>query len=189
MITIDGHDVGISSSTIDQKDGRETIIQILKMGPYDGMLTTQVAAALGIDQVTVRTLVHKHNLELMTIGNGIRKQLQSLEIMPKQKGQPPKFLPKKSIQLLVKIVNTPEAWAIYRQLWKIIESPTVYAEVQRQVHGTDFLSQMEKVISDQRRFNEEVRERLGSDGRARLEVIDVTPTRKQLNGSGNGIAD
>jgi hypothetical protein len=104
------------------------------MGEEEGLLSTQVCDVLGITPQNFNQVVKRNNLMLSTLSLKPRSELVKNGLISKS-DYSSRFVPKASVQALVKIVNTPEAWAVYNQLWETLESPAEYVSVQTDVHA------------------------------------------------------
>lgn len=78
---------------------------------------------LGVDRRTVSE--HLGNLSSHTGQNSPAlvpvAELRQHGLAPQGRGRPPRLITKEEFQFLVKKVNTPQAWAIYNELWGAAE--------------------------------------------------------------------
>ena len=106
-----------------QVNGRELLVQLLRMGEHEGLLTTQIASALGVTTQNIYHIIRRESLDSVTMSHTVLASLQDHRIINQRIGiyNAPNFLPRPTIEALVKIVNTPEAWALYEQLWEAFD--------------------------------------------------------------------
>lgn len=95
-------------------NGKRAII--LRINGQDGMFLSEIARLLNVDSSTIHHLIKSYSLSFMRITQETRTTLRNKKVIPIT-GRPSHFLPKETVEAVVKLVNTPEAWAINRQLW------------------------------------------------------------------------
>ncbi len=97
-------------------NGKEALVQIISMGEEDGLTVPQLAELLNTSDQNVRKRANEHAICTVPIVPSIRKTLLKHNIIP-IKTSKVLFVPRDSISALIKVINTPEAWAVYYQLW------------------------------------------------------------------------
>lgn len=95
---------------------REVIVSLVVHNGAEGMLTNQVAEILNISENAIQKHIRNYALSAGVMLPHIMRTLKDQNIIP-IKSKQATFLPRETIKALVKIVGTPEAWAIYEQLW------------------------------------------------------------------------
>lgn len=95
-------------------NGKRAII--LQINGREGMTLPEVERILGVSRQNVHQLVKTHGLILSTLDSQNAQVLRLKGIIP-MRGRTPNFLPQETVKSLVKLINTPEAWAIYEQIW------------------------------------------------------------------------
>ena len=106
-------------------NGLSTIL--VTMNGQEGMLLPELAKVLNVGRDTLSDHIKRHNLSFVSPTRQTQQELRKQNVI-KLSGRSPNFLPRATVEALVKLVGTPEAWAIYGQLW----------EVARAVHAGDF---------------------------------------------------
>lgn len=99
----------------DLENGQRAII--LQINGQDGVLLPELTKVLGVTSSTIYQLIKKYNLSFVSITKETKVTLRKEKVIPIT-GRLPHFLPKETVEILVKLINTPEAWAINRQLWE-----------------------------------------------------------------------
>lgn len=100
-------------------NGLSTIL--VNINGEQGMVLPELAKVLGVKAVTLRGLVINHKLSFVGLMNETAQSLRKLGVISMQ-GRAPNFLPKATIRELVRLVGTPEAKAVYNQLWDVAEA-------------------------------------------------------------------
>ena len=98
----------------DLENGQRAII--LQINGQDGMTLPEVEKCLGVSRQNIHQLIKIHDLIMSTIDLQNAQVLRLQGVIP-IRGRAPNFLPRETVKALVKLVNTPEAWNIYEQLW------------------------------------------------------------------------
>jgi hypothetical protein len=96
--------------------GETLVVEVLKLASGDHMTVAQVAEMLSVTTQNIRALVARHGLVATAGSDQNITELRRLGVIP-IKTTVVNLLPKATIRALVKIVDTPEAWAAYSQLW------------------------------------------------------------------------
>lgn len=81
------------------------------------MLVADVADTLSVGTRNIQQLVTQHGLVRREASHQNLADLRAAGVIP-FKTSVVNLLPRETVEALVKIVNTPQAWAAYRQLWK-----------------------------------------------------------------------
>jgi hypothetical protein len=89
---------------------------MLTIGDQEGMLLPELARVLGVAQQTLRSHCERHSLNINAVSVDARRQLKKEGIIHLNSARV-NFLPRETIQELVRLVGTPEAKAVYNQLW------------------------------------------------------------------------
>lgn len=122
-ITPDTQDIQVTEKSIKLLDGSEVVAQILRMNDNENMTVSAVAEMLGVTPQAIRMEVMRASLVVTKCNDQILDSLKQLGVLA-FKTTVANLLPKATIQALVKIINTPQAWAAYRQLWTDLQEPT-----------------------------------------------------------------
>jgi hypothetical protein len=94
---------------------------LITLDGTEGMTLPALAEVLGVDIDSLRSHCDRHNLIKTAISSFNQKELRARGVIP-MRGRSPHFLPKETIKELVRHVGTPEAKAIYSQLWEVAEA-------------------------------------------------------------------
>jgi hypothetical protein len=85
------------------------------------MLLPELAKVLGVEGQTLRMHTARHSLNIVTVSVDARRTLKKEGLIHLNSARV-NFLPKETIRELVRLVGTPEARAIYSQLWDVAEA-------------------------------------------------------------------
>lgn len=94
----------------------------------EGMTLPELAKLLGVGRNTLANHIARYSLASITPSDQTGKQLR-MQGAISITGRAPNFLPQSTIEALVKLVGTPEAWEIYGQIWGVVKA----------VHSGDFI--------------------------------------------------
>lgn len=94
---------------------------LVTLDGQEGMTLPELAKVLAVEAVTLRGLVRNHNLSFVHITSESQKELRKQGVIPIT-GRSPNFLPRETVEALVKLVNTPQAWAVYNELWVVAKA-------------------------------------------------------------------
>jgi excisionase family DNA binding protein len=103
--------------------GRDTLVKLIVMGEEEGLTTKQAADLLGVTVNGIQKAIADHNLSFTTV-SGTPLLLLKRQGVVGRAAPKVKFMNRETIRQLVKILNTPEAQAVYDQLWELAD--TVY---------------------------------------------------------------
>jgi len=117
-------DMIVSEKNVTQADGEAIVVTIINLGDGESLTVADTAELLGSSTASVRKDIERHGLVVTKCHDQNLQELKRLGLTP-FKTTVVNLLPKATIQALVKIVNTPEAWAAYRQLWITAEQPSI----------------------------------------------------------------
>ena len=113
----------IQISTTELKQAGESIVvTILRLGDEDCMTVADTAELLNVTTGGLRGMIRDHSLIVCNTHDVQLAELKQRGVIPLNSARA-NLLPKGTIQALVKIVNTPEAWAAYNQLWQDATAP------------------------------------------------------------------
>jgi hypothetical protein len=90
---------------------------LVTMGEQEGMLLPELAKVLNVSASALHHSIKVHNLNIVSPTHDVRKTLKQEGVVALNAARV-NFLPQSTVEALVKIVNTPEAWAVYGQLWQ-----------------------------------------------------------------------
>lgn len=110
-----------------QQAGETIVVTVLRMGNDESMTVADVAELIGVTAAGLRGMIRDHSLIVCIAHDDQMEQLKQLGVVPLKSARA-NLLPKATIQALVKIVNTPEAWAAYNQLWVDAAGPKATAD-------------------------------------------------------------
>ncbi len=97
-------------------NGKNAVVQIISMGEEDGLTTPQLVDLFNTSQQNISKILSKYAIRSQPLVVSIRKNLLEQGVIPFRTTRV-SFVPRDSIAALVKVINTPEAWAMYYQLW------------------------------------------------------------------------
>lgn len=89
---------------------------MLTIGDQEGMLLPELARVLGVQSSSLLHSIRTHGLLVVSPTHYQRLQLQQEKIIHARTTRI-NFVPQETVEALVKIVSTPEAWSVYSQLW------------------------------------------------------------------------
>jgi hypothetical protein len=113
-------------------NGLATIL--VTLNGQEGMLLPELARVLGVSTKNLHRINRQHGFEIVTPGYHVLSTLKKEKVISLNAARV-NFLPRETVEALVKIVNTPEAWTIYRELWEVAEA----------VHKGQLITAMQKV--------------------------------------------
>jgi hypothetical protein len=125
-------------------NGKAALAKLLFVEGQEGMLSTHLAELLNIANSTMREHIQRYAISAQALPAHSMRSLKDMDVIPIH-ARTAVFLPRDSVRALVKIINTDEAWLIYRQLWDDAE------ELNR--IKPEYLSQRERLIELQRDLN------------------------------------
>lgn len=99
--------------------GLQTIL--VSINGEQGMTLPELAKVLGVERNTLQTHIKQGGLVSVGINDQNAQSLRKAGVIA-LKGRAPNFLPQATVEALVKLVGTPEAWAIYNQLWSVAKA-------------------------------------------------------------------
>lgn len=91
---------------------------LVTIGEQQGMLLPELAKVLGVTQSTLKDHCTRHRLLIASPDVDQISDMQQQGVIS-LKTRRVNFLPRETVEALVKLVNTPEAWTIYGQLWEV----------------------------------------------------------------------
>ncbi|WP_141732393.1 hypothetical protein [Oligoflexus tunisiensis] len=97
-------------------NGETRLARIIWLGEEEGLITTQIAELLNVAESTVRSHIKKHAVCARTLSAHIKHSLKDSNVIP-IKSHGGLFVSREGIEVLVKVIDTDEAWEVYRQLW------------------------------------------------------------------------
>jgi hypothetical protein len=128
----------------------ETLIaKVIRLDDSEGMLSIHLAELLGVSDSTIRHHLRNHAIGACKIYTHRMRSELGAEVIPIF-ARSVLFLPKESIQYLVKVINTAEAYAVYRQLWEYAEKFSAL-----KVENDQLLAQCELLRSERDKFQSE----------------------------------
>jgi len=96
---------------------QKLIARVVKLDETEGMLATHLSELLNISESGLRKHIHRHAIGAQSlVAHRMRSELGA-DVIP-MFARSVLFIPKASIKQLVKVIDTPEAWAIYLELWE-----------------------------------------------------------------------
>lgn len=110
-----------------QQAGETIVVTVLRLGDDESMTVADVAEMLNVATSNIREHIRVHSLVVRKTDDQELVTLRKLGVVS-IKTTTANLLPKATIQALVKIVNTPEAWAAYNQLWVDAAGPKATAD-------------------------------------------------------------
>lgn len=137
-------------------NGLQTIL--VTLNGQEGMLTGDLANLLNVTGRNIRQLCADHNLNIGSVGSDVVIQLKKQNVIALNAARI-KFLPRETVEALVKLVGTSEAWTIYGQLWSVVRS--VYSGDLRKasldvgLSEDDTLDNLEKALKLARQYKAE----------------------------------
>ncbi|RYG98979.1 hypothetical protein EON65_50800 [archaeon] len=112
--------VQVTNQTI-QVSGKDLYIRMVELDGTKGLTSTQVQEYLGIDKFMFLRTVGKLHLAGAKIATSHFQTLRGLSILP-LKANNNKFWNLSQIEMMVKEVDTPQAWAIYKHMSEITKA-------------------------------------------------------------------
>ncbi len=107
---------------IKRKELSNGLITILvTLNGQEGMLLSEVARVLGVSRSTIQQTVRNRGLLMISPTNQQIRDLRHNNVVS-MKARSSNFLPRATVEAIVKIVDTPEAWTINKQLWAAAHS-------------------------------------------------------------------
>lgn len=101
------------------KSGLETVL--VSLNGQEGMMLPELAKVLGIGRDTLSYHCRRNNLSMTSVARQTQQHFRKIGIIPME-GRSPSFLPRETVEALVKLVGTPEAWSIYNDLWQVVKN-------------------------------------------------------------------
>ncbi|WP_141735919.1 hypothetical protein [Oligoflexus tunisiensis] len=96
--------------------GQRSIINVIRSGKTEGLTVGQVADMVNISERNVWKHIYRHAITTAPLGQHSLRGLKDAGVVLIH-AKRAAFVPKSSVQQLLKLINTPESWAIYYQLW------------------------------------------------------------------------
>ncbi|MDQ3233669.1 MAG: hypothetical protein M3Q07_17770 [Pseudobdellovibrionaceae bacterium] len=94
--------------------------RVIRLDGSEGMLSTHLSELLNISESGLRKHIRSRAIGAQSVvAHRMRSELGA-DVIPIF-ARSVLFLPKESVQELVKVIDTLEAWAVYRQLWEYAE--------------------------------------------------------------------
>lgn len=124
-------------------NGKTMTARWLSMGTDELFLQKDAAVLLGVDVSNIKHIIARNNLVSVTPSHEQKEYLAKTNVISKKDHQS-KLLPRDTMDALVKIVNTTEAWAIWSQILNATRNPTANIELQQEIGGLD---QVAKVVN------------------------------------------
>ena len=124
-------------------NGKTMTARWLGMDGGEYFLQTDAAVLLGLTATGLRSILDDNNLSSVRMADETIEFLRTRSVIAKT-GRPPQLLPRDTMDALVKIVNTTEAWAIWAQILNATRNPAANIELQQEIGGLD---QVAKVVN------------------------------------------
>lgn len=121
--------------------GQILTVRWLAMETADFFTTGDAAKLLGITDGGLRKIISQNEL-LIECPTRDQKQFLTERSVIKIKDNRTKLVPRETMDALVKIVNTPQAWIIWGQLLDAIRNPKSYVSLQHDIGGNERLEQI-----------------------------------------------
>ncbi|NRA63764.1 MAG: hypothetical protein HRU19_04735 [Pseudobacteriovorax sp.] len=100
--------------------GKELLLNLITMDGDEGLLSNEACQAFGISPSGLRSHMQRHEICSSLIETVKLKSLKKQGIVSNKTNQTT-FIPKEGLRQLVKLINSPEAWSIYNQMWELID--------------------------------------------------------------------
>jgi hypothetical protein len=105
-------------------EGQHSIIKVIRSGDLEGLTVSQIAEMTNIGERAVWKHIYRYAITTVPLGQQSLRSLKDAGILLLH-ARRAIFVPKASVQQLLKLISTRESWAIYYQLWnnseKLIE--------------------------------------------------------------------
>ncbi len=105
-------------------EGQHSIIKVIRSGDLEGLTVSQIAEMTNIGERAVWKHIYRYAITTVPLGQQSLRSLKDAGVLLLH-ARRAIFVPKASVQQLLKIISTRESWAIYYQLWnnseKLIE--------------------------------------------------------------------
>lgn len=152
--------------TLKLEDGLTAKWLISGIGQVGGMLKKDVAALLGVDYKTLDYYIRSCGLVTTKLSSMERQKLKKSNVIP-LKANNTTIVTAESIDVLVKKIDTPEAWTRYNNLLEAVRNPVKNAELQTEMRGiegakqygkeyTQAISNLEKKVDSLEKLNKQI---------------------------------
>lgn len=131
----------VATQKISFENGKSMTARWLSMGTEELFLQKDAAVLLNVTVSTISECIKTHSLDSFGMAEDVRNYLVKTNIIDKRDGQS-KLLPRATVDALVKIVNTTEAWAIWAQILNAVRNPTANIALQQEIGGLDQVAQV-----------------------------------------------
>ncbi len=137
-------------------NGEARLARLIRFDNEEGLTTTQLAELLNVAESTIRNHIKKQAVCARSLSAHIKHTLKNSNIIP-IKFHGGLFLSREGIEVLVKVINTDEAWEVYRQLWndarELAALKPILAELQAKHDAT--LAEFNLVSAERDRYQSE----------------------------------
>jgi hypothetical protein len=103
-----------------QVSGKEFVVAVLSMRDGEYVTYQQAAEVLGTSTANVRNVISRAGVSATKCGRDELSQLKLVGVVG-SKAPTANLLDKEAMRVLVKVINTPMAWAAYTALWGIAD--------------------------------------------------------------------
>lgn len=131
----------VATQKISFDNGKSMTARWLSVGTEELFLQKDAAVLLGVDTTALRHSITLHGLVSLRITQEQKEYLIKANVISKKDHQS-KLLPRATVDALVKIVNTTEAWAIWAQILNAVRNPTANIALQQEIGGLDQVAQV-----------------------------------------------
>lgn len=94
---------------------------LVTLDGQEGMTLPELARVLGVERNTLAMHAKRHSLNMITVSDDVRQELKNQKVVQLNVARV-NFLPRGTVEALVKLVNTPQAWAVYNELWVVAKA-------------------------------------------------------------------
>lgn len=126
----------VATQRISFDNGKTMTARWLAMGTDELFLQKDAAILLNVTPSTISESIKTHKLLSFGLTEEQKEFLTTRNIISK-KDRHSRLLPRDTMDALVKIVNTKEAWAIWAQILNAVRNPTANIELQQEIGGLD----------------------------------------------------
>lgn len=131
----------VATQKISFDNGKSMTARWLSMGTEELFLQKDAAVLLGVSVANVSQIATRNKLLILTMSEEQKEYLTKTNVIGK-KDQRSKLVPRDTMDALVKIVNTTEAWAIWAQILNAVRNPTASVALHQEIGGLEQVTQV-----------------------------------------------
>jgi hypothetical protein len=131
----------VATQRISFDNGKTMTARWLSMGTDEMFLQKDAAVLLGVSAANIKQIVARNELLCVTMSYEQKEYLTKTNVISKKDHQS-KLLPRDTMDALVKIVNTTEAWVIWAQIMNAARDPAASVAQHQSIGGLDQVAKL-----------------------------------------------